>query len=127
MSSWLHTGLTGLGLPVICLETFQAHQFLKTQRNKTDKNDARGLAQLVRMGSDFLKTVTIRSQNSQESRALLNMRQHLVQQKVSLENNISGILKPFGLIVRRGGKCPEKFIKSVIGILPVAGDIRCKE
>ena len=53
LSSWLHTGLSGLGLPAVCLETFQAHQFLKTQRNKTDKNDARGLAQLVRMGNDF--------------------------------------------------------------------------
>ena len=66
--------------------------------------------------------MTIRRQSSQESRALLNMRQHLVQQKVALENNISGILKPFGLIIRRGGKCPEKFVQRVIEILPMAGD-----
>ncbi len=43
MSSWLHSGLAKLGLPVVCLESFQAHRFLATQRNKTDKNDARNL------------------------------------------------------------------------------------
>ncbi len=103
LSSWLYTGLTKLGLTMLCLEAFQAHRFLATQRNKTDKNDARGLAQLVRMGGeDFLKLVTVRSQASQEARALLAMRDHLVRQKVDLENHISGILKPFGLIVVRG-------------------------
>jgi transposase len=39
MSNWLFTELTKLGLPVICLEAFQAHRFLKSYRNKTDKND----------------------------------------------------------------------------------------
>ena len=93
MSSWLYSGLTKLGMPVVCLESFQAHQFLSTQRNKTDKNDARGLAQLTRMGEGFLKLVTVRSQGNQEARALLGMREHLVSQKVSLENHIAGILK----------------------------------
>ena len=55
MSSWLYSGLTKLGLTVVCLEAFQAHRFLAAQRNKTDKNDARGLAQLTRMGEGFLK------------------------------------------------------------------------
>jgi transposase len=43
MSAWLFGELKKLGLPMICLEAFQANQFLKTHRNKTDKNDARGL------------------------------------------------------------------------------------
>jgi transposase len=64
MSSWLFSGLTKLGLPVICLESFQAHRFLATQRNKTDKNDARGLAQFTRKGEGFLKLVTVRSQGN---------------------------------------------------------------
>jgi transposase len=59
MSNWLYTDLTKLGLPMMCLETFQAHQFLKSNRNKTDKNDAHGLAQLVRMGGDFIRPVTV--------------------------------------------------------------------
>jgi transposase len=122
MSSWLYSGLTKLGLPVACLEAFQAHRFLSTQRNKTDKNDARGLAQLTRMGEGFLKLVTVRSQGNQEARALLGMREHLVHQKVDLENHISGILKPFGLIVARGSIAPDVFRDRVIEALCVAED-----
>jgi transposase len=122
LASWLYSGLVKLGRPVICLEAFQAHRFLSTQRNKTDKNDARGLAQLVRLGEDFLKLVTIRSQGNQEVRALLGMRQHLVDQKVSLENHISGILKPFGLIVARGNVCAETFRDRVVTALCTAED-----
>lgn len=123
LSSWLHTGLSKHGLTVLCLEAFQAHRFLATQRNKTDKNDARGLAQLVRMGGDdFLKLVVVRSQVSQEIRALLAMRQHLVRQKVDLENHISGILKPFGLIVERGDVCSATFRDRVVEALCLAED-----
>jgi len=53
MSAWLYTELSKLGLPMLCMESFQAAEFLKAQRNKTDKNDARGLAQLVRLSSLF--------------------------------------------------------------------------
>ena len=109
MSAWLTTELIKTGLPTICLEAYQAHLFLKTQRNKTDKNDARGLAQLVRMGGDFIKPVLIRSQASQEARTLLTMRQHLVEERLRLENNITGILKPYGLITPRGHICARTF------------------
>ena len=122
MSSWLYSGLTKLSMPVAVLEAFQAHRFLATQRNKTDKNDARGLAQLTRMGEGFLKLVTVRSQGNQEARALLAMREHLTSQKVGLENHIAGILKPFGLIVPRGGCVPETFRENVIQALCCAED-----
>jgi len=114
MSSWLYRGLANHGLDVTCMETFQAHRFLATFRNKTDKNDARGLAQLRRMGGeDFLKVVKIRSQVAQETLTLLSTRNHLVKQKVSLENHIAGILKPFGIIIERSTKTPETFCKRV--------------
>jgi len=123
LSSWLYTQLTKVGLPMLCLEAFQAHRFLATQRNKTDKNDARGLAQLVRMGGeDFLKLVTVRSQTSQEARALLAMRQHLVVHKGSLENHISGVLKPFGLVIARGDVCAATFRDRVVEALCLAED-----
>lgn len=123
MSSWIYTGLVKASLPAVCLEAFQAHRFLSTQRNKTDKNDARGLAQLVRMGGeDFLKLVTVRSQASQEARALLAMREHLVVHKVSLENHISGVLKPFGLIIARGDVCAATFRDRVVEALCLAED-----
>jgi transposase len=115
MSSWLYSGLVKFGFDVICMETFQAHRFLATYRNKTDKNDARGLAQLVRMGGeDFLKVVSIRSQASQETRVLLAMRDHLVSQKVGLENHIAGVLKPFGVLVERGNVTADTFYKRTL-------------
>ena len=114
MSNWLCMELSKLGLPIICLESFQAHQFLKTQRNKTDKNDARGLAQMVRMGGAFIKSVNIRSEGNQSTRMLLTVRQNLVRLKLSLENNITGSLKPFGLIVPRSNACAKKFRERVI-------------
>lgn len=121
MSSWMYSGLVRFGFSVICMETFQAHRFLATYRNKTDKNDARGLAQLLRMGGeDFLRVVQIRSQASQETRVLLAMRDHLVSQKVSLENHIAGVLKPFGIIVERGAVPAETFFKRTVEALAIA-------
>ena len=115
MSSWLYSGLVKSGFDVVCMETFQAHRFLATYRNKTDKNDARGLAQLVRMGGeDFLRVVSIRSQASQETRVLLAMRDHLVSQKVGLENHIAGVLKPFGVIVERGNVTADTFYRRTL-------------
>jgi transposase len=54
------------------------------------------------MGGDFIQPVRLRGQTNQEMRTLLTLRQALVSQKVNLENNISGCLKPFGLLVPRG-------------------------
>ena len=117
MSFWLQTELTKLGLPIICLEAFQAAALLKTQRNKTDKNDARGLAQIARMGGTFIRPVIIRNQGNQEARTLLTIRQHLVEQKLALENNITGSLKPFGLVTPRGQACAKKFRANVLATL----------
>ena len=118
LSAWLHRGLSERGLHLTMLETFQAHRFLATSRNKTDKNDAHGLAQLLRMGGeDFLRVVKVRSIGAQETRTLLSMRYHLVTQKVALENHIAGILKPYGVIVRRGHINQDTFRSRVIAAL----------
>lgn len=114
MSFWLHTGLSERGLPMLCLEAYQAAQLLKTQRNKTDKNDARGLAHIVRMGGSFLKPVMMRSRSSQELRTLLTMRQYLVAQRIGIENNITGILKQFGIITPRGTVIAKTFRQRVL-------------
>ncbi|MBV9510437.1 MAG: IS110 family transposase [Caulobacteraceae bacterium] len=120
MSFWLHSELAAMELPVICLEAFQAAQLLKVQRNKTDRNDARGLAQIVRLGGHFLRSVAIRRSSSQELRALLTLRQYLVSQKVGLQNNITGVLKQFGLVVRRGKLSAETFREGVLMTLSAA-------
>lgn len=122
MSAWLFTELSNMGFPMLCMEAYQAAEFLKAQRNKTDRNDARGLAQMVRMGGDFIKPVIIRSQSSQETRALLTMRQFLVNQKTGLENNITGTLKPFGLITPRGNISTKVFRDRVLATLDRADE-----
>ena len=123
MSFWLHTELAELGLPMICLEAFQAAQLLSTQRNKTDKNDARGLAQIVRMGGSFLKPVMMRSRANQQMRTLLTMRQYLVAQKTGLQNNITGILKQFGLVTPAGAACAKTFHERVVETLSRGEDL----
>ena len=50
LTAWLYDGLTGAGLPAICIETRQANAAMKTMPNKTDRNDARALAQIMRTG-----------------------------------------------------------------------------
>jgi transposase len=114
MSSFVYKGLEALGLPVVCVEAFQAHQFLKAQRNKTDKNDARGLAQYIRMGGDYIRPVLVKNTISQEDRMLLTLRQNYVTQKLAIENSITGILKPLGILVPRGRGSSEKFCNAFI-------------
>jgi transposase len=112
MSSFVYKGLEALGLPVVCVETFQAHQFLKAQRNKTDKNDARGLAQFVRMGGDYIRLVTVKDTIAQQDRMLLTLRQKYVKEKVAIENAITGVLKPFGIIVPRRAVRADSFCEA---------------
>ena len=109
MSSFIYKGLEAVGLPVVCVEAFQAHQFLKAQRNKTDKNDARGLAQYIRMGGDYIRPVIVRDTITQEDRMLLTLRQKYVREKVAIENAITGVLKPFGIVVPRRWSSAESF------------------
>jgi transposase len=117
MSSFIYKGLEKLGLPVICVEAYQAHQFLKSQRNKTDKNDARGLAQFVRIGGDYIRPVTIKDVIAQEDRMLLTLRQKYVREKIAIENAITGVLKPFGIIVPRGTRSIANFCDAYVETL----------
>jgi len=50
LTAWLHHGLHAAGLAAICIETRQANAAMKTMPNKTDRNDARALAQIMRTG-----------------------------------------------------------------------------
>jgi transposase len=78
-----------LGLPVVCVESRQAYQALKSlATHKTDRNDARGLAHLARTG--FFKPVHVKSLSAHEVRPLIIARKKLVGQRVTLENQIRG-------------------------------------
>jgi transposase len=91
-------------LPVVCLDARHAKAALSLQLNKSDRNDARGLAQIVRTG--WYREVAVKSFDSQLVRSLLTTRAQLVRMRVDLANQIRGILKPFGLIAGKGGGQP---------------------
>jgi transposase len=87
MAPILCHGLSQLGLPVICIESWQAYQALKSLAiHKTDRNDARGLAHLARTG--FFKSVHVKSLQAHALRSLIIARKKLVGQRVTLENQI---------------------------------------
>jgi transposase len=101
MAPMLYHGLDALGVPVICIESRQAHQALKSlATHKTDRNDARGLAQLARTG--FFKPVHVKSLAAHAVRALIIARKKLVGQRVTLENQIRGLAVVFGIRLPRG-------------------------
>ncbi|WP_082144009.1 IS110 family transposase [Nitratireductor soli] len=117
LSPWLHTELMKAGLPVVVLESFQTYRALSMRRNKTDKNDARGLAELMRMGEDWIRVVHLKSLWAQEARTTLSLRHNLVGMRVTLENRITGLMKPFGLLVSRGSVTHDTFRQRVLGKL----------
>jgi transposase len=95
LSSWLVTELLALGWPVICIETRHAKAAMKAQQVKTDRNDARGLAHIMRTG--WFREVHIKSRDSQELRMLLNNRRFLQDKRIATDNEIRGSLRTFGL------------------------------
>jgi transposase len=96
-SAWLCATLRQEGLPVVCLDARQAHAALSLRPNKSDQNDARGLAEIVRMG--WFREVQVKSLSTHERRALLAARHRLVETRVGLDNQLRGILKTFGLVI----------------------------
>jgi transposase len=96
LAVWLWNELHARALPVICLDARHAHAALKVRPIKTDRNDAAGLAQIVRIG--WFKQVRIKTRASYEVRSLLTARDALVQIRVKLENEIRGLLRTFGVL-----------------------------
>ena len=70
LSKWLFSALAEAGLPVICVETRHMQAVLKAQINKTDRNDARGIAQMIRAG--LYRPVHVKTLRSQKLRMLLD-------------------------------------------------------
>src|SRR5438067_5228943 len=105
LSQWLYAAMKEAGLAVELLETRHVRTALETMPVKTDRNDARGIAQLMRLG--WFKSVHCKSLPAQEVRALLTARK-LVQSKLhDVEMSLRGILRGFGLKV--GPTTPKRF------------------
>jgi transposase len=122
LSQWLYEGLAKAGLPVICIETRHAKAFLKAQPNKTDRNDARGIAQMMRV--NLYRPVHVKTLASQKRRALLTARKLLQEKAIAIENDIRGLLRNFGLKV--GAVCAKRFderIRELIEGMPDLAEI----
>ncbi|RKK00102.1 IS110 family transposase [Pseudoroseomonas wenyumeiae] len=95
MSEWLVRGLAGHGIEAVLMETRQAHKALSAMTVKTDRNDARGLAHLLRMG--WFRPVHVKTVSAREQRARISARETLIRQLRDLENSVRGLLRGFGL------------------------------
>jgi transposase len=114
LSSWLCHELLACGWPMICMETRHAKAAMKAQQVKTDRNDARGLAHIMRTG--WYKEVHIKSQDSQELRMLLHNRRFLLDRRVDMDNEIRGSLRTFGLKVGKVTPATyERRIRELVG------------
>ena len=117
LSQWLFSALAEAGLPVICVETRHMKAMLKAQINKTDRNDARGIAQMMRAG--LYRPVHVKTLRSQKLRMLLTHRKLLQSNAVAIENDLRATLRNFGLKVGVAGKVKfEARIKELVENLP---------
>jgi len=98
-ATWLWTELKRLGVPVICIDARHAKAVLKMQINKSDRNDAVGIARIMQTG--WFKEVRVKDLNCHVVKALLTSRALLVKIKRDLENQIRGLLKNLGRIIGR--------------------------
>ena len=95
LTQYLTYGLQFAGYDVVCMEARQVKSALSAMRNKTDKHDARGIAQLLRSG--WYRQVHIKSMESHRVRALLASRKAVLAKCIDLENEIRGLFKVFGI------------------------------
>jgi transposase len=117
LSQWLYSAFAEAELPVVCVETRHMQAVLKAQINKTDRNDARGIAQMMRVG--LYRPVHVKTLRSQKLRMLLTHRKLLQSKAIAIENDLRGTLRNFGLKVGVVGKVKfETRIKELVENLP---------
>jgi transposase len=95
LTAWLHDGLRAEGFPAICIETRQANAAMKTMPNKTDRNDARALAQIMRTG--WYRQVHVKSRQCRLWRSLLVSRRTVLNEMRTIENVVRAVLREGGV------------------------------
>ena len=99
LAAWLHEGLAAAGPPAVCLETRRAKAAMGAMPNKTDRNDARGIAQIVRTG--WYRAVHVKSPARRAWRALLVARRLVLNKMRDVENGLRALLREAGLKLGR--------------------------
>jgi transposase len=124
LTPWLVHELRGRGLAVVCLDARQARAALALRPNKSDANDAEGLAQIPRLG--WHRSVHVKSYAAHRLRATLGARMQLGNMVTELSNHVRGVLKVFGLVVEgaRGGVFADRVEAPVADRPEVAAVVR---
>ncbi len=122
LSVWFYHALQEEGMPAICIDARHAKAALDMAANKTDANDADGLAHLAEAG--FFREVRVKGFESMLTRTLVAARTRLVRITTELSNQIRGIMKTFGLLVPAGkGSTFEKNVRVLLvdqeGLAPI--------
>ena len=102
LAAWLHEGLAAAGLPAVCIETRRAKAAMGAMPNKTDRNDARGLAQIIRTG--WYRAVHVKSPVCRSWRALLATRRLVLNKLRDVENGLRASLREAGLKLGTPGR-----------------------
>ncbi len=134
LSVWFYYSLTAEGLPVICIDARHAKAALDMAANKTDSNDADGLAHLAEVG--FYREVRVKRFDSMLIRTLITARRQLLKMRLQISNQIRGLMKTFGLVVPKGAgsvfernvcallQGEDKLARIVVPMLRAWSDIR---
>lgn len=112
ISNWLVSELVKLGIPAICVDARHMAAVLSVQINKTDRNDAKGIAQALR--SSFYREVKGKSEAQIGIGVLLTSRKALVRQRTTLKNTVRGILKAYGIRVSETKK--KDFVQQTLAV-----------
>ena len=100
LSVWFYHALTAESVPAICIDARHAKAALDMAANKTDANDADGLAQLAEVG--FYREVRVKGFDSMLIRTLVTARRQFLKMRLQISNQIRGLMKTFGLVVPKG-------------------------
>lgn len=125
LAPWLHAELAALGVPIVCLETRHVRAAMSAQRNKTDANDALGIAHIMRTG--WFRQAYIKTEDCYRMRLLLVQRRSLKRKFLDLENTIRHSLKVFGIRLGSVGRTGfEQAVRKAVAADPVtAGVMEC--
>ena len=113
LSVWFYHELSAAGLPAICIDARHAQKVLNETLNKTDANDADGLAHLAEVG--FYKEVRIKGYDSMLVRTLVTARTQILKMQTQISNQIRGLMKTFGLIIPKGaGRVFDENVRNLL-------------